>query len=497
MSIKNLFLIAICVLLVFTIVILTGCPETDDENDNVPEYQVWNFPEVGMSPTLVEFAVIGEKIRFLATPPEESKNIDYSYSYEWDAYYDDDTRTSTQNPGYVIETGVTPTTNEKRGGEHGWCTIYFTKAAEWTVALKIKGAPYINGSPDFSKEVILGEYSAIVKVRSVRINPSEIIDGVLGVDYTFTAEIVESALPAGTYTYKWEIDKELGNIWDTSFQTDTNQMTYAFKEGGNYEVIVNVSPGGKELIGKSKVAIADIGLILKTPDESPLVTNKDYTFAAESLNPQYIPENPYYKWDFGDELGLIIPLFNEVTHAFADEGQHTIKVDLCESEADDAPILASATVTLLVEPSANHLIELHQMKKFSLDFAVQHDYVEGMSGVFLWDWDSYGEVIWDGVNCSMEWEQYGHSERMTARVSGDGTVIEQLKIRHEFKSSIGVDWAELEIQNLPFWTDTMPDRFIVDKSGEGVQDYIVFFRTNRTSEYQWTKDARLFVRFEK
>jgi hypothetical protein len=77
-------------------------------------------------------------------------------------------------------------------------------------------------------------------------------------------------------------------------------------------------------------------------------------------------------------------------------------------------------------------------------------------------------------------------------------MIEQLKIRHELRASGGnTEWYEIEIASLPFWTDTMPDRFIVDNSGEDVQDYIAYFNTYRTAGYQWTKDARLYVRFEK
>ena len=60
----------------------------------------------------------------------------------------------------------------------------------------------------------------------------------------------------------------------------------------------------------------------------------------------------------------------------------------------------------------------------------------GLSGLFSWVWDSYGEVIWDGVNFSMQWEQYNHSEVMTGRVYADGTIIEQLIIRHEFGDHI-------------------------------------------------------------
>ena len=155
-----------------------------------------------------------------------------------------------------------------------------------------------------------------------------------------------------------------------------------------------------------------------------------------------------------------------------------------------------AYLTIIVEESPNHLVELHQMKKFALDFAVQHNYVEGMSGVFLWDWDSFGEVVWDGINFSMEWSQYSHFERMTGRVSEDGTSIEQLKIRHEFIDSQGqTTWHELEIQNLPFWEDTMPDRFLVEVDDKDVEKYVTYFNSYRTAGYQWNDEARLFVRF--
>ncbi|UCH43577.1 MAG: PKD domain-containing protein [Dehalococcoidales bacterium] len=503
--IKKPGLVVLFVLLVLAIVVLTGCPPEDDEEDptKIKDSQHLaylaeqrGYPDApeggGLSPTLVEYALLSERINFSAAPERESPNG--WYSYRWTAScepgveksdgYGFDAQSQSFNP-----IGYEPVPFEEQCGR---CCIYFVKPGEWRLTIRIIGAY------DTDEEVICGEYSAIVKVRSMRIVPSEITNGELGTDYTFTAEAVGAALPAGSYTYKWDIDKEVGNIMDTKLETSTNQMTYAFREGGNYEIMVSVSPGGKELIGKSQVAIADMCLIITAPDESPLVTHRDYTFIAESLFPQYLTENPYYHWDFGDGTGLIVPFFNKVNHAFTEEGQYTIKVDLRESEEDDAPVLASATVGLLIEPAVNHLSELQQMKKFALDFAVQHDNVDGGSYVYLWDYVSYGEVVWNGVNFSMEWEQYNHSERMTGSVSEDGTKILQLNIRHEFKDSSGnLEWSELTIVELPFWTDTMPDRFIVDKSGEDVQNYITYFKTFRTAGYQWTKDARLYVRFEK
>ena len=114
-----------------------------------------------------------------------------------------------------------------------------------------------------------------------------------------------------------------------------------------------------------------------------------------------------------------------------------------------------------------------------------------MGSAFLYD--AYKRA---GINFSMEWSQYNHSERMTGRVSEDGTLIEQLKIRHEFIDSNGrTEWYELEIQNLPFWEDTMPDRFVVDVDHDDVENYVTYFNSFRTAKYQWNDEARLYVRF--
>ena len=488
---KLSIMLSLLIILISTFILLTGCADFGDKSDSGDRINTTSpertSPNSGLSPISVEFAVIGDEVDFTAVAPKESSKG--MYHFAWWAYYGD----YSENVKYSEEYSVKDLWPVQTGTKYLYeksniCSFTFNKADLWTVKVRVIGGSL----PD---DEVLGEYTATVNVRSIRINPSEITDGELGRDYTFTAEATGPALPAGNYTYTWHINQEPGDFWDTSIETNTNKLTYTFQEGGNYEVTASVSAGGKEIVGKSNVTIADIGLYLKTPDNTPLVTSKDYTFVAESLYPQFLPEKPYYKWDFGDESGLIIPLFNEVTHAFTDAGQHTIKVDLCESEADDAPVMASASTTLLIEPSAIHLTELQQMNKFALDFSVQHDYAEGNSGIFLWDWDSYGEVVWDGVNFSMEWSKYNHSERMTGRVSEDGTIIEQLKIRHEFSSSGSTEWYELEIQNLPFWEDTMPDRFIVDVDNEDVEKYVTYFNSHRTVGYHWTDDARLYVRF--
>ena len=320
-----------------------------------------------------------------------------------------------------------------------------------------------------------------------------------GVKYEFTLGY-NGELPTG-HDYWWELSN------GSARRTDSNTFEWTFPKEGTYtvrgEIRHHVSKDGigKDEIfafGQATVSVSKAPELTINVPPPPLQTGKEYTFMANHESPEKLADEPYYEWDFGDGSGIGIPFSNEATHIYDKEGTYTIRVLLFESDEEAAPLLGIATTKVEVEASANHLIELHQMKNFELDFAVQHDYVEGMSGRYSWDFESYGEVLWDGVNFSMQWDQYNHSEIMTGRVSEDGTVIEQLKIRHEFKASDGsTQWAEIEIADLPFWTDTMPDRFIVSVSNEDVQNYVVYFNTYRTAGYQWANDAMLYVRFTK
>jgi hypothetical protein len=285
------------------------------------------------------------------------------------------------------------------------------------------------------------------------------------------------------------------DLWAKGF----SEVSHVFPKAGSYVALFSLELDGKVLARASaNVDItSDFKIIMPT---GPFKTGQEYTFSARTGTPEILPEDVYYLWDFGDGPTLSIPLSNEVTHVFTKPGPYAIHVGVFEpSDPVDMPV-GSAVGMVDVEASANHLMELHKMKKFSLDFSVQHDYIEGMSGIYSWDMDSYGEVVWNGVNFSMEWSQYNHSERMTGQVSEDGTIIKQLKIRHEFVDSKGItEWFELEIVDLPFWDDPMPDRFIVDKSGIDIQEFVPYFNTYRTAGYQWTDDSRsrLYVRFEK
>jgi hypothetical protein len=323
-------------------------------------------------------------------------------------------------------------------------------------------------------------------------------------EYTFKATFDNNKAVGLSDVLEWkfvntktgDIDKgktETNTEPDEIYSKGTSEATHQFEKDGEYRITLSLKnyKGDDITTGETTLIVKGVNWIIETPTQ-PLKTGQEYTFTMRTDYPESIPDNPSYEWDFGDGSGITIPFSNEATHLYSEDGNYTVKVTIFDSSDAGASVLGVATVNVKVEASANHLQELHQMKQFALTFAVQHDYVEGMSGVFVWGWDSHGEVVWDGVNFSMEWDQYGHSERMTGRVSEDGTVIEQLKIRHEFGDT---EWYELEIQNLPFWKDTMPDRFIVDVDNEAVPEYVVYFNSYRTAGYHWTDDARLYIQF--
>jgi len=319
--------------------------------------------------------------------------------------------------------------------------------------------------------------------------------------YRFTPQITNPEIGPAYLGYHFDFgDGDLEILHKRS----GDDITHEYHNEGTYSVVVELLADARVRggiiatpIATSKITVEVGGseFFIVTPSPT-LKVGEDYIFRAMASG--LLPIAPSYEWDFGDGTGKIIPFSNEVTHVFKEAGSHVIYVEVFESEEEASPQLGSAFIEVDVVATASHLEELHQMKRFSLDFAVQHDYVEGMSGVFLWDWNSFGEVVWDGVNFTMEWEQDNHSEKMFGSVSEDGTIIKQLKIRREFVDSKGnTEWYELETIVLPFWTDTIPDRFIVDKSGEAVKEFVPYFNTYRTAGYQWTKDARLYVKFEK
>ncbi len=376
----------------------------------------------------------------------------------------------------------------------------FTEAGTYTAHVDLYD--YNEYTKDKSKAKILANFTHTIHCDNLRVSikatPTE-----NSREYTLQA-VVENPkyFPIG-YPVKWDFINESTGQSDTGpvlvtspeyslSETGIQEAVHQFQGMGNYRIVFTVSDhkGNKITSAETTVDVTQAFQIMVP--EGPLKTGREYTFIARTDSPETLSDTPSYVWDFGDGSGIIIPYSNEATHVFQTVGTKTISLKVYASEEQGAPLLGSANVDVAVEASANHLIELHQMKHFALTFAVQHDYIEGMSGVFVWGWDSHAEVVWDGVNFSMEWAQYGHWERMTGQVSEDGTVIEKLKIRHEFNDS---EWYELEIQNLPFWEDTMPDRFIVDIYDEDVQNYVVYFNSHRTAGYQWTDDARLYVQF--
>ena len=324
--------------------------------------------------------------------------------------------------------------------------------------------------------------------------------------YNLKATVANPQYITSNYPSKWQFINESTGLVDTgmteeiSFPYDlsnkgTHEVEHRFQQAGKYKVVFTIESHTGEQIASAQTTVDVTHTFQILAPEGPLKTGQEYTFTARTDSPEVLPDSPVYKWDFGDGNGITIPFSNEAIHLYVKGDTYTVSVQLFESEEAGAPLLGTATAEVEVEASADHLTEIQQMNKFALDFAIQHDYVEGMSGIFLWDWDSHGEVVWNGVNGFMEWEQYGHSERMTCRVSEDGTVLEQLKIRHEFAELDA--WYELEIQNLPFWEGAMPDRFAVNVDDEDVENYVVYFHTYRTAGYHWNTDARLYVRFEK
>lgn len=260
-----------------------------------------------------------------------------------------------------------------------------------------------------------------------------------------------------------------------------------------YESIENSA-----VIAKSDTSVRVKGDLYIVAPSGTLRTDTIYTFQAHQV--KIIPSASAYKWDFGDGTVAKIPYTNEVSHLFIKPGSYVVSVDVLDSEVLGENKLASTYLPIEVEEPANYLADLHRMKKFDLDFTVQHDYTDLTTGIFVWDWDSYGEVIWDETHFSMEWSQDRHSEHMMGRMSEDGITIEHLIIRHEYQDTDRahtIRWYELVIHNLPFTTDEVPDRFTVNKRGEELRDFVIYFNTYKTEGYLWTKASGLNIKFEK
>jgi len=278
-------------------------------------------------------------------------------------------------------------------------------------------------------------------------------------------------------------------------------ITHSYETEGIYNVTAELLHGGID--NSSVISIADTSVRVKgalyivTPS-GPLKTDTVYTFQAHQV--KILPSASAYEWDFGDGTVVKIPYTNEVSHLFIKPGSYVVSVDVLDSEIMGENILASTYLPVEVMESANFLNELHQMKKFDLYFTLQHDYTDLTTGIFLWDWDSYGELIWDGTHFSMEWSKDRHSEHMIGKVSEDGTTIEHLIIRHEYQDNDRAQttqWYELLIHDLPFFLDGAPDRFTANKRGEELNEFVIYFNTYRTEGYHWTKAAELNILFAK
>lgn len=282
---------------------------------------------------------------------------------------------------------------------------------------------------------------------------------------------------------------------------DTNLagITHSYPTDGIYNVTAELlykSADKNKVIAQSDTSVRVKGALYIVAPSGSLETDTIYTFQAHQVTK--LPSASAYEWDFGDGTVVKIPYTNEVSHLFIKPGDYVVSVDVLDSEVMGQNILSSTYLPVEVVESANFLSELHQMNKFDLDFIVHHDYTDHTSGIFQWNWDSYGEVIWDGTLFSMEWAQDRHSEHMMGRVSEDGTTIENLILRHEYLDlDRTLQWYELIIHDLPFSLNEAPDRFSASGRGEELNDLAIYFNTYRTEGYHWTKDAELDIRFEK
>ncbi|MFC1947908.1 PKD domain-containing protein [Chloroflexota bacterium] len=283
--------------------------------------------------------------------------------------------------------------------------------------------------------------------------------------------------------------------------TYPESITHSYMAEGIYIVSAELfykSIDNNPIIAKSDTSVRVKGDLYIVAPPGPLKTDTVYTFQAHQV--KRLPSSSAWEWDFGDGTVVKIPYTNEVSYLFIEPGSYVVSVDVLDSEVLGENKLASTYLPIEVVESANFLNELHQMNKFDLNFNVHHDYADNKYGIFSWDWDSYGELIWDGTHFSMEWSQDRHSENMIGRVSEDGTTIEHLIIRHEFLDydrAQTTQWYELIIHDLPLSTGEGPDRFTAHERGVELSDFVTHFNTYTTEGYNWTKDADLNIRLEK
>jgi hypothetical protein len=300
----------------------------------------------------------------------------------------------------------------------------------------------------------------------------------------------------------WQYVKDSGDIdngttemtsdIDDIFGKGINIITHKFPADGAYTVQFTLEDE------KLKIATAEMEVVVKGTDltirlpELPLKVGTEYTLVALNNYPETTPSDPLFDWDFGDGQGIRIPFSNEVTHLYAEEGSYTVRVKLFESGDQGDALLGEATAKVTVEPVADYLAQLQRTKRFELDFAVKQTNTNGQTHVFAWDWNSQGELTWDGTSFSMNWSKDGHSETLTGTVAEDGASVKALKLRHEFAGSSDTEWYEIELADFPLW---VPDRFANDVTRPDVADYVTYFNSHRTAGFDWTSDARIYVQF--
>jgi hypothetical protein len=288
---------------------------------------------------------------------------------------------------------------------------------------------------------------------------------------------------------------------EVSEATSLDSITHSYETDGIYDVIVELlyqSSNSRAVIATSDTSVRVKGDLYIVSPSGPLETDTVYTFQAHQV--KLLPSASAYEWDFGDGTVVKIPYTSEVSHLFTQSGSYVVSVNVLDSEVMGENILTSTYLPVEVVESTNFLSELHETNKFDLDFSVQHDYTDLKTGVFIWNWDSYGDVTWDGTHFSMEWSQDRHSEYMIGRVSEDGTIIEHLIIRHEFVESDRaqtIQWYELVIHDLPFLFDEAPNKFTATRRGEELNYFVTYFNTYKTEGYYWAKDSELHIQFEK
>lgn len=282
--------------------------------------------------------------------------------------------------------------------------------------------------------------------------------------------------------------------------TTLEGITHSYVTEGIYNVTAELlyQSSVSSVIATSDTSVRVKGALYIVSPSGPLKTDTIYTFQAHQV--QIFPSASAYEWDFGDGAVVKIPYTSEVSHLFTQPGSYVVSVDVLDTEVMGENVLTSTYLPVEVVESANFLNELHEMNKFDLNFSVQHDYIDLKTGVFLWEWDSKGDVTWEGTHFSMEWSQDRHSEYMIGRVSEDGTIIEHLIIRHEYldtNRAQTIQWFEIVIHDIPFSLDQAPDRFTATKRGEELNEFVTYFNTYKTEGYYWAKDSALKITFSK